>query len=464
LLYNRSMRRILSKLICVLAVLIIGGSLLHPLSAQAAGFTPNNLMDDSVFDNSGSMSFQAIDNWINANFPSSCISTNHGFQAQIPTGYTPGGGFTYGGNVSAGHVIYDAAAAYGLNPQVLLTTLQKEQSLVSGGGGCGTLAYAGAMGYGCPDGGTTYSYSGVNLYSINGVVQSAVSGTCVNSAAKVGFSEQVIHAAWLLKFGEQRSEGNTGFNVQNTNFPSPGDHWDNSDDPPTCYGGPMTQGSFKRCQTDSPVFYDGYTTIDGSSTHMDTGPTAALYWYTPHFNGNQNFDNLFTAWFGSPYGSTIGSTAYELFNFGTLKHYYTARQNERFAVKQQGFSDTSGGFSVGSTQQAGMVPIYREYNGRLKDYWLLPDGPNRWWALNRGGYGDEGVAFFAYPSNTGSGGAACSQGTPVYQLWQGGATNHYYSTVNLNRYWSIIFGGYIDDGSGNYFNGNVGSVSFCAPS
>ena len=31
---------------------------------------------------------------------------------------------------------------------------------------------------------------------------------------------------------------------------------------------------------------------------MDTGATAALYWYTPHFNGNQNFYNIFTNWFG----------------------------------------------------------------------------------------------------------------------------------------------------------------------
>jgi len=35
---------------------------------------------------------------------------------------------------------------------------------------------------------------------------------------------------------------------------------------------------------------------------MDTGPTASLYWYTPHFSGNQNFVTIFTNWFG---GTTV---------------------------------------------------------------------------------------------------------------------------------------------------------------
>lgn len=276
--------------------------LAHPKGALA--FNANNLIDDSIFTNSNSMNAAQIDSWLNSNFGStSCISTMHGFTTQDVTGYSPGGGFTYGGNVSAGTVIFDASHVYGINPQVLLATLQKEQSLVSGNAGCSILRYTGAMGYGCPDGGSTYSYSGVNLYSINGATQTSVSGTCVNTAAKAGFSQQLIHAAWLLKFGQQRSKGNTSWNVQLNNFPYPGNAWDNSDDPQTCYGGPMTQGTYARCSSDpNPVFYDGYTTIDGQSTHMDSGATAALYWYTPHFAGNQNFVNIYTSWFGNTTG------------------------------------------------------------------------------------------------------------------------------------------------------------------
>ncbi len=293
----------------LLPLIVILGTvnlLWRPAMVQAA-VNHSDLMDDQVFDNYNSMSASAIDIWLDNNFPSSCISTNQGFSAPDPTGYSPSSGFTYGSPVSAGQVIYDAAQAYSINPQVLLTTLQKEQSLVSGGAGCSTLAYAGAMGYGCPDSGTTHDYPAEGtplsaIYYINGNPVTSVSGTCVyspnaaNKASAVGFSEQVIHGAWLLKFGEQRSKGNTAWAVIKGS-------WNNSDDPGTCYSGPMTQGTFKRCSSDSSAtFYDGYITIDGISTHMDTGATAALYWYTPHFHGNDNFVTFFQQWFGSTIG------------------------------------------------------------------------------------------------------------------------------------------------------------------
>lgn len=270
-----------------------------------ASFSANDLMDSSVFDNSSSMSASQIDSWLNNNFGgASCISTSHLFGAPEPIGYTPTNGFVYGGQVSAGQVIYDAAHVYGVNPQVLLATMQKEQSLITGGAGCTVLGDTGAMGYGCPDGGTTFNYSSSDLtaplFYYNNQPVWGVNGTCVNSPSKAGFSQQVIHAAWLLAFGRQRSTGNIGWNVQLTNFPNSGDVWNNSDDSGTCYGGPMTQGTYQICPGGPSAYYDGYTTIDGVSTHMDTGPTAALYWYTPHFSGNQNFVNLFTDWFGSP--------------------------------------------------------------------------------------------------------------------------------------------------------------------
>jgi hypothetical protein len=296
------MRRLLKQLgvgalASLLAVFVLGPTTVH------AAFSAHNLLADSVTDNYNSLTAGQIDAWLNDNFPDSCISTDNGFSSVLPTGYSPSTGYTYGSNVSAGRVIYTAAQAYEINPQVLLTTLQKEQSLVSGDAGCSTLRYTGAMGYGCPDGGHTYNYSGLKLYTINGTTVTSVSGTCVNSAKKAGFSQQVVLAAWLLKFGEQRSKGNTSWAIVKGN-------WNNSDDPQTCYGGPMTQGYRKRCSSDSQaVYYDGYTTIDGQSTHMDTGSTAALYWYTPHFAGNQHFVSLFEGWFGStkgyPYAASI---------------------------------------------------------------------------------------------------------------------------------------------------------------
>jgi hypothetical protein len=290
---NRTMKALLT-FASVSAVSVI----LFSSSAAAATFDQNRIMDDRVFNNTSRMSAAQIDAFINQ-YPSSCISTNNHFQAPDPTGYSPTAGYTYGSNVSAGRVIYDAALAYGLNPQVVLATLQKEQSLVTGTSGCSTLRYTGAMGYGCPDSITSHNYSGLNLYTLNGTTVTAVTGTCVNTAAKAGFSQQVVHGVWLLRFGEQRSEGNMNWNVQADNTPTAGDHWDNSDDPQSCYAGPMTQGTWQVCPSGSATFYDGYTTIDSTAVHIDSGATAALYWYTPHFSGNQSFVTIFTNWFGS---------------------------------------------------------------------------------------------------------------------------------------------------------------------
>ncbi|HVV25582.1 MAG TPA: hypothetical protein VHC21_00930 [Candidatus Saccharimonadales bacterium] len=244
--------------------------------ASADTFNANDIMDDSIFNNSGTLAVGNINAFLNQ-FPSSCISPNNGFSSPDPTGYSPSQGFTYGGNVSAGQVISDAAQAYGLNPEVLIATLQKESSVVTGTASYHCQYINTAMGYGCPD-----------------------SGSCPTDPATMsGFSKQVIHAAWLFKFGQQRALGNVGWNVQLSNYPAAGDHWDNSDDPATCYGGPMTQGILSRGCGQAATYFDGYTTIDGSAVHMNSGATAALYWYTPHFSGNQNFFNIFTGWFGS---------------------------------------------------------------------------------------------------------------------------------------------------------------------
>jgi hypothetical protein len=266
------------------------------IQVKAEAFDRNRIIDDALFNKFDALSAGQIDAFLNT-FPNSCISPNSGFRALNPTGYTPQGGYQYSGYTTAGQVIASSAQAYGINPQVLLATLQKEQSLVAGGiNFCETASknkYAAAMGYGCPDSGGGYSYTGVDLYQRNGVTVSVVPSTCVNSAAKAGFSQQVIRGAWLLKFGQQRSLGNISWAVINGS-------WVNTDDPQSCYGGPMTRGTWKRCPSGSAAYYDGYTTIDGVATQMQTGATAALYWYTPHLHGNQNFFNLFSNWFGSP--------------------------------------------------------------------------------------------------------------------------------------------------------------------
>lgn len=274
------------------AVLLLNG--LFVFAPKVHAFDQNMLISDAMFDNSGTMNASDIDAFLNR-YSNSCISLNHGFRAPDPNGYSPSTGFTYGVDVSAGTIIYDAAQAYGINPQVILTTLQKEQALVTGGQGCSTSRYVGAMGNGCPDGNQGHDYSGFELYAINGVPTNSVSGTCVNSASMAGFSRQIIVAVWRLKFWEQRSEGNTSWAVI-----KPG--WDNSDDPPSCYSLRMTQGYRARCRNDTPTYFDGQASIDSTTVSLTNGATAALYNYTPHLHGNQNFVDIFENSFN--FGST----------------------------------------------------------------------------------------------------------------------------------------------------------------
>ena len=299
------MKKLLTYSVLLLTLLI---SATATRSVNAATFSPGQIITDSAFIDSSSMNIAQIDAFLNT-FQYSCISPNSGFESILPIGYTPTGGFTYGGYVSAGSVIATAAQVFEINPRVLLTTLEKEQSLVTGQNNStyclpsvsSNHKFAAAAGYGCPDSGTTFSYTGLSLYRRNGIIQTDVGPTCVNTSIKAGFSQQVIRAAWLLRFGQERSRGNTAWAIVK---PS----WNNSDDPATCYGGPMTAGNRKRCSSDATAtFYDGYTSIDAVSTLMGSGATAALYWYTPHFHGNQLFFNIFVGWFGDPNTPCFGT-------------------------------------------------------------------------------------------------------------------------------------------------------------
>ncbi len=280
--------------VVVLVYLISGLGILGWPAKTFASINYGHLIDDSVFENVGSKSASQTDSWLNSNYPSGCISGS--FRAPDPLGWSSSQNkMLFGSNVTAGKVIFDASQIYHVNPNVLLATLQKEQSAVSGGAGChpnspdpnsatnmtdkcgpGTrkctvaCIYAGgclniAMGYGCP------SYCDVRYE---------------------GFSKQVIWAANTLRFAEVRSEGIlTGYTGHD-----PGDE-------DLHYSGPMTRGYRRRSASEPNIYYDGtYTPKDASAINVATGATAALYNYTPFESGNHNFYNIFSDWFGSPIG------------------------------------------------------------------------------------------------------------------------------------------------------------------
>lgn len=282
------MKRLLTYFL--LSILIGVSAPVALVAKTSASFSSHKVMTDSVFTDYSSMSASQIDSFLNR-FSSSCISPSSGFRSPDVIGYSPSSGFKYGGNVTAGTIIYHAAQAYHMNPRVILATLQKEQSLVSGTAGChqGTPSTFKCNLYG---NGSVDCVSGCH-YS-GGCYYIAMGYDCPSNCAKssVGFSVQIIKAVWKLKFNQQRSLGNVSWAEVHGN-------WNNSDDPFNYYDGPMTQGYRARVKGGSSTYYDGYTHIESSTVHMDTGATAALYYYTPFFHGNQLFVNIFENWFGS---------------------------------------------------------------------------------------------------------------------------------------------------------------------
>ena len=210
-------------------------------TAKAASFDSSNLISDGTYMNVDAMSAGDVQTFLNQY-----------------------GGFlkSYSENGrSAAQIIYDAAHGYGdasgsingitintstgtVNPQVLLVTLQKEQSLVTMANQNDSSLRT-AMGYGCPD-----------------------SGGC--NSAYAGFTKQVENAAWQLRYNYERAQGH-GF------------------------------GDYQVGQ--SFCFSDANGTNCGTYGNR---ATASLYRYTPHvYNGNYNFYTFFTNWFVTlPYSAS----------------------------------------------------------------------------------------------------------------------------------------------------------------
>ena len=286
------MKKLLVK-VC-LPVLLVGialSNVILPGASQTAhAYSNSDMIDDSIFDQTNSMSTGDIQNFLNQ-FPGSCLKN---YSAPDPQSW-----YSYGGMVSAAQVIKDASSEWGINPQVILTTLEKEEGLVRGDGayGCNPTAYWSAMGYDCPGNpGNVYSSvqatASPNNYAggVPADMQGSIGPTCVASPIAVGFSAQVNHGAWQLEFGRYRSEGNGNLN------------WDGDNN--ISYVGYMTAGCRARVQGGTVACYDGVVTISGQTFTLANGATASLYSYTPFL---QSFDTIFAGWFGDPTSACLGT-------------------------------------------------------------------------------------------------------------------------------------------------------------
>lgn len=264
--------------LAVILISLTSGSRAYGLSGS--DFNPGNIIDDATFYNSTAISPSQIQAFLDSKVPvcdtngtqSIYGTTRAAYGASVGnpapytclkdysenvTAVTNGGsdlctGSIAGGLKSAASIIYDVGQACGINPQVLIVMLQKEQSLITDDWPWDTQ-YDKAMGYACPDSGPNNSANCNSEY--------------------FGFFNQVYNAAKAFR----RYEANpTYFNY--------------------------------RAERNNTVYYHPSLGACGSSNvFIENQATANLYIYTPYQPNQAALDNL--------YGTGDGCSAYGNRNF-----------------------------------------------------------------------------------------------------------------------------------------------------
>ena len=266
------------SMLLIAAVSAVGIVAVEPEStpaeaANAAWFNPGQIISDSAFYTSGTMSAVDIQRFLNGKvavcradptrpgclkdyrLSTPAVTGTAGRCASLPAKT----------NVSAAEIIYDVSIACGISPKVLLVKLQKEQGLVTSTNPS-ARAYEFALGMDCPD---------------------TPSGC---SAASAGFFWQLYKGAGQLQW----------------------------------YSNPA--GSFTWLRpgaTISRPYQANNPGCGAQSFVLENKATAALYYYTPYVPnqtalanlygvgdvcsayGNRNFFRDYTDWFGSPIGGSF---------------------------------------------------------------------------------------------------------------------------------------------------------------
>jgi hypothetical protein len=272
---TRTDRRLRALVLATVALLLAATALASlPTRAEAANmaaFDPGYLISDTVFYDSSAMSADAVQSFLStkgaacrpAADGTACLKDYRQTTATRAADARCTGTYQGAANESAATIITKVAQACGINPRVLLVTLQKEQSLVTRTTAGSASVYQKAMGYACPD-------------------------TAACDSKYYGFFNQVYSAASQLR----------GYALNPTRF------------------------NHRAGAVNTIRYYPASKPECGSSqVYIRNQATASLYNYTPYqpnaaalaaglgtgdscsSYGNRNFWVYFTDWFGSAYTS-----------------------------------------------------------------------------------------------------------------------------------------------------------------
>ncbi|GAC1414360.1 MAG: hypothetical protein NVSMB66_7470 [Candidatus Doudnabacteria bacterium] len=267
------------KLFLILALISV------PFSEVLADFNPNKLIDDKVFSDTQTFGSAAgVQQFLlSKNSPLANLSLDFLQMLKEPSDPAVKSGLqdpepNLGRLRSAGELIWDASVRTGMNPQVILVSLQKEQGLITGtfSGDQLQRALNHSLGFGCPDrGGCEQIFVGFYAqlfggFDAQGNRYVGAPGSLMRSFnTPAGRGPVVDEKGQTFGLGIRTSRVNDTIIMNNT------------------LGGP---------QNPSPT----------QSVVLQNNATAALYRYTPHvYNGNYNFWKFFDQWFRYPNGSLL---------------------------------------------------------------------------------------------------------------------------------------------------------------
>lgn len=258
----------LAAAVSLSAAPVIGAGPAAPAAhaADLTKFDPGNIITDAVLYAAGRMNAKQVQEFLDSRNPK-CLPGADGtpclkdFRANTVTKKADDrcpGGYKGARKERASTIIAKVAQGCGINPQVLLVILQKEQGLVNGSAaGLYVNRYMAATGYACPDS------SGCN-------------------PKYRGFFNQVYMAAWRLKDYALNPKAFNRWGGGTFEIPySP---------KPECGTAPVTM---KNQATASLYNYTPYQPNAAAlAAGYAKGDECSAY-------GNRNFYNYFTDWFGS---------------------------------------------------------------------------------------------------------------------------------------------------------------------
>lgn len=358
-------------------VALVALAVLAPVAASAAVFDPNRVLaDENLRDRASMTSAAEVQLFLSA--ANTAPSTPSALKSLVTTDHA-------GVRKTAAAIIWEACAAWGISPRVMLTMLQKEQGLLTRTAPSDrTLARA--IGAGCPN-------STSNRYP--------------------GFGNQIWNGARLLDgYGEGR--------VPYIALWAPGTPW-------SVYGGtqvvPANIATFK--------LYVYNPSIGAVAPYGDLS--------TQSCSGNANFWKIWWSYFGDPLAVPRYRPVFRFVSKSTGVHYLTTSQAERLAVLKAGRYTYCGvQMTVDASATLNTKPLYRLYNRTTGTYFYSANITEVNAVIVRSGWRYRVDRILAYVSRT-------PAGTPVFRLHRAG-TRLLVTTASRAERDRLVRAGYTYDG------------------